>query len=148
MTDFYTQVAATLQDIERRLGVLERAEHVGQPNVIQLEFANGGSVLTTGVKHYWIVPFNCTLYRWDLFSTLSGSIVIDVWKDSYANFPPTVADTIAGSEKPTLSSAIKNQDTNITTWTTALNIGDVLVFNIDSITTCTNVLLAIYVKRR
>ena len=32
----------------------------------------------------------------------SGSIVIDVWKDTYANFPPIVADTITASAKPTL----------------------------------------------
>ena len=58
----------------------------------------------------------------------SGSIVIDVWKDTYANFPPTVADTITASAKPTLSSATKSDDTTLTGWTTAVTAGDVFGF--------------------
>jgi hypothetical protein len=68
-----------------------------------------------------------------------------VWKDTYANFPPTVADTITGSEKPTLSSVQKNQDTNLTTWTTSINVGDILAFNVDSVATLLRVTLSLKV---
>ena len=71
---------------------------------------------------------------------------MDVWKDTYANYPPTVADTIAGTEKPTISSGIKNQDNSLITWTTALSQGDVLGFNIDSVTDITKISLSIDVE--
>lgn len=107
----------------------------------------GGSAITTGVKGDIEVPFGCTITAWEVLADQSGSIVIDVWKDTYANFPPTVADTITGSEKPTLSSATKNQDTNLTTWTTSVSAGDILRFNVDSATTVTRVTLSITVTR-
>ena len=110
---------------------------------IVIHINGGGSVLTTGVKLYLSVPITMTITGWDLVADQSGSIVIDVWKDTYANFPPTVADTIAGSEKPTLASVQKNQDTSLSSWTTAITAGDVLGFNIDSITTCTWITLTL-----
>ena len=78
---------------------------------------------------------------------MSGSIVIDVWKDTFANFPPTVADSIAGTEKPTLSSQDKNQDNTLTTWTTSINQGDILAFYVDSASTLTKVNLALKISR-
>ena len=109
----------------------------------------GGAVITTGIVKPGDleVPFDCTIVEWRITADQSGSIVVDVWKDTYANFPPTVADTIAGSEKPTLSSAQKNEDTNLTTWTTALSKGDWLRFNVDSVSTVTAVTLSITVRR-
>ena len=107
----------------------------------------GGATITTGVKGDIEVPFACTITAWELLADQSGSIVVDVWKDTYANFPPTVADTITGSEKPTLSSATKNQDTNLTTWTTSVSAGDILRFNVDSATTVTRVTLSLTVTR-
>jgi hypothetical protein len=74
----------------------------------------------------------------------NGDIVIDVWKDSYANYPPTDADSIAGSELPTLSGVLKNEDTSLSTWTTSLTVGDVIMFNVDS-ATATEVILQLTV---
>lgn len=105
----------------------------------------GGSAITTGQKGHLEIPFNCIIKAWTLLADKSGSIVIDVWKDTYANFPPTVADTIAGSEKPTLSSAQKNQDLSLTTWTTTVNAGDILAFNVNSASTVTRVTLSLKV---
>ena len=106
----------------------------------------GGSAITTGQKGHVVVDFACTVQAWTILADQSGSIVIDVWKDTYANFPPTVADTIAGSEKPTLAAAQKNQDTNLTTWTTSIAAGDILAFNVDSATTVTRVTVALKVR--
>ena len=106
----------------------------------------GGSVLTTGVKSYVTVPYDCTVQSWTILAENSGSVVVDVWNDTYANYPPTVADTIAGTEKPTISSGVKNQDNSLTTWTTALSQGDVLGFNIDSVTDITKISLSIDVE--
>ena len=112
---------------------------------IYLVLDGGGQAITTGVKADVRVPYSGTITGWEMVANASGSIVIDVWKDTYANFPPTVADTIAGSEKPTLSSASKNQDTTLSTWTTAITAGDWLRFNVDSAATVQRVALAIQV---
>jgi hypothetical protein len=107
----------------------------------------GGSAITTGVKGDLVIDFACTVTGWTILGDQSGSIVVDVWKDTYANFPPTVADTIAGSEKPTFSSATKGQDTSLSTWTTAVAAGDILRFNVDSAATITRATLAIRVVK-
>lgn len=102
-----------------------------------VELEEGGAVLTAGAKKSFVFPKNMTITGWTLISDVSGNLVIDVWKDSYANYPPTVADTITGSEKPTLSSAIKNQDLSLTTWTTSVTSGQTGRWNVDSCTTIT-----------
>lgn len=112
---------------------------------IALTLDGGSTAISTGVKADVRIPYSGTITGWQIVGTPSGSIVIDVWKDSYTNHPPTVADTIAGSEKPTLSSATKNEDTALGTWNTALTAGDWLRFNVDSASTVTRVQLHIQV---
>jgi hypothetical protein len=107
----------------------------------------GGSAITTGVKGDLEIPFACTINQATLLADQSGSIVIDVWKDTYANFAPTVADTITASAKPTLSTAIKAQDATLTGWTKTITAGDILRFNVDSATTVTRVTLSIKITR-
>jgi hypothetical protein len=94
-----------------------------------------GPVLSPGVKGYVYIPFACNVTGWTLLANVAGDLVIDVWRDLYANFPPTVADTIAGVEKPTLVAAQKNQDLSLATWTFAIPAGSILAFNIDSCVT-------------
>ncbi|CAB4172862.1 hypothetical protein UFOVP1476_35 [uncultured Caudovirales phage] len=103
----------------------------------------GGAAITTGVKADLLIPYACTITAARLLADQSGSIVVDIWKDTYANFPPTVADTVTASAKPTLSSAQKYQDTTLTGWTTSLAAGDYLRINVDSVTTVTRVTLAL-----
>lgn len=107
----------------------------------------GGSTITTGQKGYLPIDFACTITQATLVADASGSIVIDVWKDTYANFPPVDADSITASAPPTLSSAQKSQDATLTGWTTSIAAGDVLGFNVDSITTCKRVTLTLRVTK-
>lgn len=107
----------------------------------------GGSTITTGQKGYLPIDFACTITQATLVADASGSIVIDVWKDTYANFPPVDADSITASAPPTLSSAQKSQDSTLTGWTTSIAAGDVLGFNVDSITTCKRVTLTLRVTK-
>ena len=104
----------------------------------------GGSAITTGVKGEIQIPYACTITEWTILLDQSGSIVIDIWKDTYANYPPTVADTITGSAKPTVTTATKNTSTTLTGWTTSVTAGDTIRFNVDSITTATRATLLVY----
>jgi len=91
-----------------------------------------GLPLVTGVKGDISIDFDCTIAYWTLLADQAGSVVVDIWKDTLANYPPTVADTITGSAKPTLTSADHGRSSSLTGWTTGINAGDTLRFNIDS----------------
>jgi hypothetical protein len=119
---------------------------IGVLHDISFIIDGGGSAITTGQKGHLEIPFKCEIQRVTLLADQSGSIVIDIWKDTYANFPPTVADTITASAKPTLSSAQKYQDATLTGWTKTINAGDILAFNVDSAATLTRVTLSLKVK--
>lgn len=110
---------------------------------------NGNSApIATGVAGVGLrVPFACTINSVTLQADVSGSIVMDIWKDSYANYPPTVADSICASAKPTITSATKSEDTTLTGWTTSIAAGDILYFNVDSCSTITNVVLTLKVTK-
>lgn len=107
----------------------------------------GGSAIATGVKGDLLIPFGCIINEATTLADQSGSIVIDVWKDTYANFPPTVADTITASAKPTISSATKAQDSTLTGWSKVITAGDTLRFNVDSCTTITRATLTLKATR-
>lgn len=107
----------------------------------------GGSAITTGEKGHLEIPFACTINRVTMMADQSGSIVVDIWKDTYANFPPTDADSITASAPPTISSAQKSQDDTLTGWTTAISADDILAFNVDSCTTITRVTISLQVTR-
>jgi len=118
----------------------------GGTRTIGITIDGGGSTITTGEKGFIpACPFAGTITAATLIADQSGSIVIDVWKDTYANAPPDDADSITASAPPTLSSAQKSQDTTLTGWTTSVSVGDVFGFNVDSATTVTRVTLVLSV---
>lgn len=107
----------------------------------------GGAAIATGEKGDITIPFACTINEWTLLADQSGSIVVDIWKDTYANYPPTVADTITASAKPTISASTKGQSSTLTGWTTAISAGDILAFNVDSASTVQRVTLSLKITR-
>lgn len=111
---------------------------------IPLILDGAGSELTTGVKADIPIPFACTLTGWDLVTDQTGTITIDIWKDTYANYPPTNADTITGGGEPSVGGGSKAQDTTLSGWTTSIAAGDILRFNVDAINTVTRATLMLY----
>jgi hypothetical protein len=107
----------------------------------------GGSAITTGQKGHLEIPFACTIKQVTMQADQSGSIVVDIWKDTYANFPPTNADSITASTPPTISSAQKSQDSTLTGWTKSISSGDILAFNVDSCSTIKRVTISLLVER-
>ena len=106
-------------------------------------FDGGGSVLTVGTTVDVIIPVAMTITSWTMLADVSGSAVVDLWKDTYANYPPTVADTITAAAIPTITTAIKNTSSTLTGWTTAISAGDIIRFNVNSATTITRLTISI-----
>lgn len=116
-------------------------------NTITFVIDGGGATITTGIKGDLEIPFACTINQVTMLADQSGSIVVDIWKDTYANFAPTDADSITASATPTISSSTKSQDSTLTGWTKTISAGDILRFNVDSITSIQRLTISLKVTK-
>ncbi len=116
---------------------------------VSATFDGGGNVIVVGTTMTVVVPYSGTITGWQIFDTtdtpVASSVVVNVWKDTYANYPPDVTDAIF-STKPTLTTQINNQNLSPTFIGSGATVtaGDIIKFNIDSATLslrCTVVLL-------
>jgi hypothetical protein len=114
----------------------------------QFVIDGGGSAITTGIKGYLEIPFDCQIVAGRMLADQSGSAVVDIWKDTYANYPPTDADSITAAAPLTISSAIKSEDTTLTGWTTVCTAGDIIGFNVDSASTIQKLTVSLTANKR
>ena len=124
-------------------------DHQRRIQALEAHFASGGGgsgdreliVVFNGVTVWLLaseqgdvfVDFDCTITSWTLLADQVGDIEIDIWKDTYANYPPTVGDSIVAAAPPSITADDHNQDSTLTGWTTAITAGDTLRFNINSV---------------
>jgi len=102
-------------------------------DAIEFVIDGGGTAITTGVKGFLEIPYACTISRVTLLADQSTSTVVDLWVDSYANYPPDNDDSITDAgTSPTITAATKSQDSTLTSWTTSLTKGQIIGFNVDS----------------
>lgn len=91
---------------------------------------------TAGLQADFVWPWDGTLVRWTLLADASGTATVDLWQDTYANYPPVVADTMVGGggTKPNISGpALKGQGSP-TSWTkTTFARGDTVRVNVDAV---------------
>ena len=107
-----------------------------------------GSVPSTGYAGDIEVPFACSITQTGLFADQNGAVIIDVWKDTYANYPATDADSITSQTPLTITTGTKKaQDLALTGWTKNISAGDVLRFNVDSVGTITACTISLWVNR-
>lgn len=119
-------------------------DHTGIPGIggagslaaVNFVIDGGGSAITTGIKGDVEIPFAWTdIASARALADQTGAIVVDIWQDTYANFPPTDADSITASAPVTIGSGnLKSEDTTLTGWDVAGSAGDILRYNVDSVT--------------
>lgn len=114
---------------------------------MKIGVSGGGVPPTIGPIMDFEVTFDMELTSWKVLADQSGSIEFDIWKDVYANYPPTVADTIVASNPPLIASATKNSG-DCTGWTTSLSAGDIIRVNLNSVENITRATLEITYERR
>jgi hypothetical protein len=101
---------------------------------VQFVLNGNGSVITTGQKYGIQIPYSGTILGWTIVGeTASGSVVLDLFKGTYAAFPTLTS--ITASAKPTVSAARKATSTTLTGWTTSVVKGDYLYVTVDSVST-------------
>lgn len=97
-----------------------------------------GSVIATTARRIVNIPRNwgtCTLTGWRILASPSATVTIDIWKDSYSNYPPVNADSMVGGSgtKPFLTATDHGQATSFTSWaSTTFTGGDVLVAEVEA----------------
>lgn len=109
----------------------------GNQTVLGVGFDGGGSTIAAGTEIEIRIEQGFIIDAWYIIADQSGDIQIDIWRDTFANHPPTVADTITGGNEPAISSDDKASDLVLTGWDTTVNDGDILKFVVDSALTIT-----------
>lgn len=108
---------------------------------------NGASVLAVGrkTKAALVIPYACEIFGWVITSDVSGSIEIDIYKGTNYAIPTT--GSICGTQLPSMTSATSASSSTLNTWTRSLNVGDVLVIDVKSVTSVKSLVLALKLKR-
>lgn len=151
MKEIYAELIRQIGELQREVEALRAIESggggaTGLSGKIEIGIDGHGSAPAIGILADFIVPFNLVVSDWTLIADQAGSIVVDLWKDIYTNYPPTVGDSVTGGAKPTLSSQSKNT-ANISGWTAAWSAGDVIRINVDSADTLRRATLSLSYTR-
>lgn len=110
-------------------------------------FTSSVALVNTVNKVDVYVPFAGTIVGVSLLTIGGpGSCVVDIWKDTYANFPPSSADSITAAAKPTIVAGSKYIDTTLTGWMTAVAAGDIIRFSLESTTTFTTIFVILLIQ--
>lgn len=105
-------------------------EEVAEYQILSEE---AGTAITAGVKAALHFPYACTIVEVTLLAPAqTGSIVVDLLLDTYANFPPTDADSITASTPPTITSGQKAQDSTLASWTTSIPANSAMIIKVPS----------------
>jgi hypothetical protein len=88
--------------------------------------------ISTGIKLDFFFDYDCIIQRYTILADQSTTTTVDLWVDTFANYPPTDADSITAAAPIALSTADKAQDATLTGWTTAISRGDTLRINVDA----------------
>ena len=103
-------------------------------------------ISSVGTVGYITIPYNGTITGWQVIGDVTGNCVFDVWK-SASGVIPTVANTIAGTEKPSLTAQQINSDLALTTWTTAVSAGDIVGIVLDSASVLSQAWLTVFITK-
>jgi hypothetical protein len=108
----------------------------------------GDNSISTGLAGVGLqVPFAANIQSVTLLANTAGNCVIDIWKGTYSNFPLSSSNTIVSANYPSLSSALKNTTTTLTSWSRDIAIDDILQFNVVSADTINKLVIIIKVLK-
>lgn len=114
---------------------------------IAFSFDGGGSAIATSTTLDIQIPFKCQILAWTILLDQSATFEVDIWKDTYANYPATGADSICGGNNPTTSAGTKATDSTFADWTTlTINAGDCIRVNVEVNNNATKAVLILKVK--
>jgi hypothetical protein len=108
-----------------------------------IDIDGSGNPITSGLKGYSTIPYDCEILAWSIIGDTVGSIEIDIWK---SNVIPTGTDSICAGNRPKLINQQFTDDDILTGWTLTIDEGDIIAFNVISSSLITKVNLVIKIK--
>lgn len=108
---------------------------------------SSSGAVSDGVKCAAVMPFDATITEAVILADQATDAEVDIWVSDFGGYPATVANTITGGTPPTLTGSIKNIDTTLAGWTTALTDGDILLFNVSGVSTARRLTLALRMEK-
>jgi hypothetical protein len=100
--------------------------------IIEYVMDGGGVPVAPGVRGYLVAPYAGALNAWTLLADQNCNCRLDIWKAPFANYPPTIANSIVASAPPALTADNAAQSSTLTGWTTTFSAGDILAFAVTS----------------
>lgn len=107
--------------------------------------SSDGNPITTGLKGYMLIPYGCTIRKWNIRAYPSATVTIDIWKRSQLH-PTSSSFSITASAKPSVTSNEYATSSTLTGWTTTASEGDILAFNVDANNNATEIELVIQIN--
>lgn len=124
-----------------------KATSVLTNGAIEFRSENGTNVLLTGAKAHVIVPYSGEITAWELTADIPGSIEVDIWKGTYADYPLNATQSIVAGNYPALISAIKATGV-VAGWDVAIAAGNYIQLNIRSVSSIRKVTLTLKVTKK
>lgn len=122
------------------------SELPGTTGVLQICIDNGTNDISVNTLCDINVPHDIQIYKWRVLSGDTGSILFNVKKSSYDDFPPSAGDVMhLGSTGPHIIDGIKNKDEDLSDWgsPTAAE-GNIIRVGVDSVTGVSKSSLGLY----
>lgn len=122
---------------------------------LYIVIGDGSAVISTGQKPAIPIRDAVTIIGWTALSAdgTSGSIVVDLWVGPYSDFFSSItnSDSITNGAEIAISSSTKNQDSDVTNWTTGsgaeIPANSVLIPNVDSVTSIKILIIELWLKK-
>ena len=137
-------------DMTAGIGTLTHAEldsHISSTDkhvtstAIAIIIGNGTDEISAGIAGDVQIPFDFTITKATMLGHVSGTVEVDIWADSYANYPPLIGDSICSASCPSITTGIKSEDTTLSGWTVSFIRGTILRYNVTHATTTPRVTL-------
>ena len=129
---------------------VSRGNLIRRRETLQFIIGDGSGVPGTGLVGQIYLPLDSKVqvngWRMSSLDGGSGSIQVDLWHDQN-RISTSNADSICGSgNEPSLTNQSENNEVDVSLWDQTLLEGGCLVANLDSISTFTQVILALDVE--
>lgn len=114
-----------------------------------------GFEITTGVKGFIEVPFNGSIEAARAFADIDGSISVNIYKSTYAEYPWTspaddaqeITDSIGGHEIKIIADGSLKSSNDLTGWVRTFQEGDILIFEVTAASIITKCTISLTVDR-
>ena len=115
---------------------------VGLEEAIEVCIDGGGAVIAANEYIDYVIKTDMTITGWTLLHSAASTTTIGVWVDSYANYPPVIADVLV---TPGTTATITGQATSLDLDITK---GEIIRFNVNANDVSTKTTIALTGVRR